>query len=348
MIKIYILFVSIIFIAKILCQDECTSSDFSINNNQNTLFNINNTLCEFKRGLYCTSYPDPTIKFGSYFNLFSNNGRLSTRYDNLSLLTIRSNGYMGIGTSDPQYPLDVNVGDTNYAQKITGSTVSSGLLIESGTITEKLIDARDALSNPLFLVKADGNVGIRTSSPSTPLHLTTSDSSSGILIENSLKTLDIKGMTNNFYVTAGTGSNVIMNGGGSVGIGTTSPQQKLEVNGKVQVANIETVSPWYALTLPGGWSTSPVAKCRRFNGMIELRGILFFTMAAGWPSYSGYFLPPACRPLSIRYTETPCHASSPMRNRVCNIDYYPDGRIIIYTDFEVNQIRIEGISLFAG
>jgi hypothetical protein len=85
-----------------------------------------------------------------------------------------------------------------------------------------------------------GNVGIGTTSPGGKLQIadgssgTTNDSSTTLYVEND-------GSSNSFYVlqtaTFGGGKSFSVTNAGNVGIGTTSPSQKLEVQGQAQIGN---------------------------------------------------------------------------------------------------------------
>ena len=120
----------------------------------------------------------------------------------------------------------------------------------------------------------------------------------------------------------------------------------LSVSLDIEANDIKTTSPWYDLLLPT-WYTNYDAKCRKVNWWIEFRWRLVKTLSAGWPAdNTSVFLPTECRPSTTRYTQTPCHAVSSPRNSVCNLDYYTDWRIGIYTDFAINQIRFEWVRIW--
>ena len=104
---------------------------------------------------------------------------------------------------------------------------------------------------------------------------------------------------------------------------------------------------WHSFSVPSGW-TSSGAKCRRSGDWIEFRGRINHTdLASGWPAAT-LTLPAGCVPATSRYTETPCHATSSVRNRVCNVDYRSNGELGIYSDFNIVQIRFEGVRIWGG
>lgn len=108
-----------------------------------------------------------------------------------------------------------------------------------------------------------------------------------------------------------------------------------------------TTGPWYDLLAVSGY-THLDAKCRVVNGWIEFRGYSSVSLPAGWPSASPLLLPTQCRPLSTRYTETPCHAAATPKPALCNNDYGADGRVGIHIDAAMIQIRWEGLRIWQG
>ncbi|MEM9340184.1 MAG: hypothetical protein AAGA66_15725 [Bacteroidota bacterium] len=190
------------------------------------------------------------------------------------VMTLLSNGNVGIGTTNPSAKLDVkggiNVGSSgNFSPDpdffANGNYISFG----QGGISEDFIGYRnntfflkDALgggdvSDPNLVV--GGNVGIGTNSPSAKL-----DVKGGINVGSSGNfSPDPDYFANDNYISFGQGGvsedfigyrnntfflkdalgggdvsdpNLIV--GGNVGIGTDSPTEKLDVNGNIRAANI--------------------------------------------------------------------------------------------------------------
>ena len=105
--------------------------------------------------------------------------------------------------------------------------------------------------NNKFLVTTGGDVGIGTTSPTSKLHINSSDtglrvvgsSRSQILLENSTSAWQIESPTSTGNVPAGAlgiiqagvGSRLSILTSGNVGIGITSPTEKLSVNGNISL-----------------------------------------------------------------------------------------------------------------
>jgi hypothetical protein len=126
--------------------------------------------------------------FGS--NLaFLRSTRSSTSVDETTMILTQS-GNVGIGTDNPANRLVVETSTAgDYAALInnTHSTTGYGLLARTAsTGTSAYALAARAASSDIFVVRADGNVGIGTTSPGAKLEISHGGINNGLLLENTL------------------------------------------------------------------------------------------------------------------------------------------------------------------
>jgi len=191
-------------------------------------------------------------------------------------MRITSSGNVGIGTTSPDRQFEVYGTNDGYMKLDGGRTGNHGFTLGSDTYGFIIYD--DTASAYRFVIDQDsGNVGIGTDSPESKLHLATTGGST-LTIQNTTNSgnaaLHFRDEGNNdqfkvYYALAANRSYNLVNGNGltiyssqssseiarfgnasngytnsyftgRVGIGTTSPGAKLDVNGDVQIksANI--------------------------------------------------------------------------------------------------------------
>ncbi len=169
---------------------------------------------------------------------------------------VDASGNVGIGTTNPGYKLEV-VGSTKI-----GVPINNGLLIQEndGTTLNAFLGpsgfggfAMGTQSNDNVIlfsnnsermrVTSSGNVGIGTTNPGAKLEV----SGSSILLNNGSSNADIylgsntnggriDWDNNNSRLSLGyNNTNYITISSGNVGIGTTTPSEKLEVNGNIKM-----------------------------------------------------------------------------------------------------------------
>lgn len=109
----------------------------------------------------------PSAGWGGYHTFYT---------DTTERMRITSGGNVGIGTSSPNARLRI---------QNDNSTIPSLIVRDGGTPTANLIEATSNAYGSSFIVTATGNVGIGTSSPQDPLHISTSGTDKFIRIENS-------------------------------------------------------------------------------------------------------------------------------------------------------------------
>ncbi len=175
---------------------------------------------------------------------------------------VDNTGNVGIGTTSPASLLHI-LGNSNVAMVLQNPIFPSGLqavgiyqsALESSLLIGRMDDAGVSMTRAdLMIQSTTGNVGIGTTTPGTALHVLSTGSSGqtptdlrGLFVENS-------GTGNGFYVfqtaTAGGGKSFSITNAGNVGIGTTSPQEKLHVVGP---ARYDLGSGSINISTPGGW-----------------------------------------------------------------------------------------------
>jgi hypothetical protein len=199
--------------------------------------------------------------------------------DNSERIRIISNGNVGIGTTSPDHLLQVeSSGNAEIqAQRIAGA----GILIQAqsaagvvGTNTNHRLDLKTNNSTRAT-ISTSGNVGIGTTSPSAKLQVSSSgDTVVKITSANgNAAFLDLGDAsdTDGGRIVYDSGSNLALytassermriKNNGNVGIGTTSPSEKLDVNGNINIRStssgirgIKRASDGYNLHFAGGSS----------------------------------------------------------------------------------------------
>jgi hypothetical protein len=191
--------------------------------------------------------------------VYSGSGALITG----GALVINGVGNVGIGTLTPAYKLEVN-GATGISGQttVTSDSVEQIIIRRSSNTNQQLLVGRyssygylqavtqGSSFDPLILNPNGGNVGIGTTSPSSKLFIigstdiinaTSTTTDARINIGHSANggyvgyaNIGAGSAANTFYVTNGSGtigSGITMNNDGNVGIGTTSPANKLHTYG---------------------------------------------------------------------------------------------------------------------
>jgi hypothetical protein len=183
--------------------------------------------------------------------------------DSNTLVVDEVNNRVGIGGASPSVSLDV-AGSINIKSTFDltwGGPYGPGIPTISGSVVSSVLAFYPAgsTSGATMYINASGNVGINTTSPSEKLHVdgnvrvtgkyydsSNSEGTSGqVLTSTGAGTAwvsgggGISGSGTTNYVTKWTGSSAVGDSSiydnGNVGIGTTAPTQKLQVDGNVYV-----------------------------------------------------------------------------------------------------------------
>ena len=207
------------------------------------------------------------------FDIYDNNAA-STRF------SINSSGNVGIGTTGPTKKLEVNgeIQGTNlYAETYRSARSDGDVYIQAATATD-FVSIGTQVSPNLMRIDGGGNVGIGTTNPSYKLDVSGTGRFTSTLYTNSGSTSSVgiigKSQANGwgarydsndanysgFYFDNNNDSSMILRddagnvnvwlksdsssyfNGGNVGIGTTSPSAKLEVEGGDALLQLSTTS----------------------------------------------------------------------------------------------------------
>ena len=170
-----------------------------------------------------------------------------------------SNNRVGIGTTSPTHMLDISGSNPILALNDTDTTNDRFRLTYNGGSTQLQVDPNNVRSGSHLLVAVDGSermrinssghVGIGTTSPSYRLSVEAAsgtdvtalfksdDANAWIQIRDNTTTdtgVMVGANGDNLLLRAGSNTRMYLKSDGNVGIGTTSPSSKLQVEGNVQ------------------------------------------------------------------------------------------------------------------
>ena len=178
------------------------------------------------------------------------NGDVYLKADNYVSLHYGNRGRLG---QTPNFNPDNN-NNGLWLEASTNGSESGGLFCNGNTIvlwspgdndTLRVYD-EDSFSSPKFVIDNGGNVGINTTSPQKKLHIVTEPSDRQIRLEDSSGFWEFWAGGNFHIREDGSDDRLFIRGGsGNVGIGTTNPQAKLDVNGDIKVKDWTLSVPDY-------------------------------------------------------------------------------------------------------
>ena len=170
--------------------------------------------------------------------------------DGVERLSVKNNGYIGIGTTNPAAPLSVNSPNQNTAEVIAefgNQTIAGGLQIQTNGNLDWGFNARNARNltfstnqSERMRIAAAGSVGIGTTSPNRLLTLNNALQPQLAFKVAEVETLRLQSIAATNYIDnvnqdlifrggAGTTDIVTFKNDGSVGIGTSNPGSLLNL-----------------------------------------------------------------------------------------------------------------------
>jgi hypothetical protein len=185
-------------------------------------------------------------------------------------MTLNASGNLGIGTTSPNKKLELNTANgVSDGLRITyNASISEGLditYLNSGNTTisfDSIYNSNSAVMQfrmktngaPLtaMTILGSGNVGIGTTSPAAVLEVAGTSANTDFRISRTVSA------STYFYISAPGGSPstatlgvngtgvMVLNASGNVGIGTTSPSEKLDVVGNINLSTNGTSFQWNA------------------------------------------------------------------------------------------------------
>ncbi|UXX79449.1 hypothetical protein N7E81_19045 [Reichenbachiella carrageenanivorans] len=171
-------------------------------------------------------------------------------------MTIDEHGNVGVGVVNPDYSLHINTGGSSQVRAelnsqfaklgVNGAGGYLGVTDENGNLTVNIRGYGDVFFN-------SGNVGVGTTSPYSKLHIVsnnyldfiTLDRTSNDFIENVFYlTPSFDGNHNDqLRILAGNEMIACFEDTGNVGVGTTDPAYKLQVEGTVRATTFSASNP---------------------------------------------------------------------------------------------------------
>jgi len=145
-------------------------------------------------------------------------------------MRIDSSGNVGIGTSNPAYRLDAQVSDNTWAARVlnTRATEGNGLLVRSDSTDDPIALAVYGNGAYRMVVRADGNVGIGTTSPFSTARLQV-NTGTNLNLAVQTGTTETSGVKINAFNDAAT-ANIPLELNGSVTLLKTGETERMRID----------------------------------------------------------------------------------------------------------------------
>jgi hypothetical protein len=193
---------------------------------------------------------------------------LSIQTNNTSKMYITSGGNVGIGTTSPASKLDIILNSTGGLKVDTNSDGGATITTYQGSTNSNVrqiefnaqnfqiktgVPQGTSTTDALF-IDSSQNVGIGTTSPTAKLHISNTSGDANIVLagssgqvlsidQNSIRTTTASQIA--IFTNSTTTNGLYINSAGNIGIGTTSPSEKLHVVGNVRIEGDLTVNGSY-------------------------------------------------------------------------------------------------------
>ena len=182
------------------------------------------------------------------------NGANTATIGNSSIVKTILKGNVGIGTTSPNAASILHLVDTDPQLRIQEAGNTAFSRIFTGANNALRFGVGTTGQTRMTILSSDGNVGIGTTTPASKLHVSGGDiriddteriefGAGGVRINNDAAGRMYYNAPLGYYWQAGSGYKMVLLDSGNVGIGTTSPGARLEVQGGATLSAVAFSGP---------------------------------------------------------------------------------------------------------